>query len=1172
MPTRFKTGLMQLGSWEALFQPRPTLLDELIPGHHIRFYRGRELRFSGKITEPGRIEDGAIVISGPGPEDWLGSDDKHGAAREPQDYTSLRTDQIVDNLLFRQDGSRALNPGTLSLGNVIGLFSTGYKTAQSKIRTLAASTRTEYRINHDAFTLDWAGNTNGGKIGTTRSIVFAKAARTAKRVTYEPTAFEAAGKVVVLGAGEGAQIIVSTATAALPAAWKDWKNDPYQADLIVDAPNADTAEQAGFVASAQLGLHQSLRKRAEVELSSDRRLADLAEGDTVYVYEPQVLEDLTQAVRYKGRLYPAVALRVQTIDVECGPGWRLVLRKPDGTEKDLTKYARPFLSKSARVVLTLSSEPEQFYDIDISEVVTDTRTTPQPGDPSADTTIPAAPAGLTVTPSTYEDYAGQQRARLKFSWTAVTQNTDATAIQDLQGYIVRYRRVAGSPTAWETIDVFAPTVEAAAEDLPVGITWEAQVLAYDTNGNESAWAPASPVNTSSSIDTTPPPQPMTPVATGGIGMVFVEWDHKDASNNAMPPDIRWYEVHASTSSGFTPTPSTLKGETNATLFSFNAGTGTYFVKLIAVDYAGNKSTASAQSGGATSRLVGTVDIDVQAVSAANIADGAVATAKLADGAVITPKIAAGVITADKLVVGNFDNLVEDPSFEKNSVRWASRQNGFTNVIDPTNSRVGTRCGRLQGAGEGVERFVYIPAGSVAAGLDGRVDCRAGDEFYYEFFAKSSAGTNNNIALFVRFVDAAGVELTFIQASGQLAPTTTYTQISGVFTAPNLASYWEAYVTTFTGLNGTWFTDTFYMKKTVISAYISDAAIITAKIADAAITTAKIVDAAIVTAKIGNLAVNTAQIADLAVNTAKLGDAVITTAKIADLAVVTAKIADAAINNAKLQDAQITNAKIADATIQSAKIVSLVADKIATGSLVAAVDITSGIIRTGSGNPRAELDSAGLQLISTSGQGATNFANDAQAVHWHRNGGGLYGELRGRFTTGGIQEVMANVKDIEGSGHARFFGQVFDGGGATAAQVGAVIDASAGPYQAFIRAWDGGAVSSRVECFGTAQSGGHKIYIEGLARLSGAGMIYENGFTAAASGVTAGSFATVAVSYGTAFPASVGAPYIVGGMRDGTSERGNWRAINRTTSGCDIVLANMTTITETYGMVGLPVIP
>ncbi len=1161
---------MSLGSWEARFRPDPDLLDKLIVGRHIRFYRGEELHFSGVITEARRDGD-QIVASGPGPEFWLGSDAKFGTVRAPVTYTNLRTDQIVDNLLYRQDGTRALNPGTLSLGNVIASYTVRYKTSRAAIQQLAAFTRTEYRINHDLFTFDWAGNTNGGKVGSTKTIVLSEEAGTATAVReYEPTAFKAVSKVYALGAGEGAAMIVKTATAVLPSAWKDWNNLTFQRDMVVDAPEADTAEEAQFVANAQAGLHGVERKKAEVLLAGDWLLGEFREGDTIYVHKALVLEDIANSIAYNNDLYPALALRVADLDVTAGPGWRIVLRSPDGTEEDLTALAD--LPAESSVIVHLTGEPDQFFEIDTEEILTDTRLDPQPPDPNADPTIPAAPAGLTLTVSNYEDYAGQQRARLKFAWTAVTLNTDGSPIIDLQGYIVRYRRVAGSPTAWETLDVPAPTVEVAAEDLPVGIVWEAQVAALDQNNNQSSWAPASPVNTTSSIDTTPPPQPMTPIATGGIGMVFVEWDHKDASANPMPPDIRWYEVHASTTSGFTPTPSTLKGETNATLFAFNVGTGTYFVKLIAVDYAGNKSTASAQSGGAISRLVQTVDIDVQAVSAANIADGAVATAKLADGAVVTAKIAAGVITADKLVVGNFDNLVEDPSFEKNSVRWASRQNGFTNVIDPTNSRVGTRCGRLQGAGEGVERYVYIPAGSIAAGLDGRVDCRAGDEFYYEFFAKSSAGTNNNIALFVRFLDAAGVELTFIQASGQLAPTTTYTQISGVFTAPSLASYWEAYVSTFTGLNGTWFTDTFYMKKTVISAFISDAAIITAKIADATITTAKIVDAAIVTAKIGNLAVNTAQIADLAVSTAKLGDVVVTTAKIADLAVVNAKIADAAINNAKIQDAQITNAKIADATIQSAKIVSLAADKIATGSLVATIDITSGIMRTGSGNPRAELDSAGLQLISTSGQGSTNFANDALAVHWHRNGGGLYGEVRGRFTTGGIQEVLANVKDIEGSGNARFVGQVFDGGGATAAQVGAVIDASAGPYQAFIRAWDGGAVASRVECFGTEQSGGHKVYIQGLARLSGAGMIYENGFTAAASGVTAGSFATVSVSYGTAFPSSIGAPYIVGGMRDGTSERGNWRAINRTTSGCDIVLANMTTITETYGMVGLPVIP
>src|SRR5206468_1433699 len=88
--------------------------------------------------------------------------------------------------------------------------------------------------------------------------------------------------------------------------------------------------------------------------------------------------------------------------------------------------------------------------------------------------------------------------------------------------------------------------------------------------------------------------------------------------------------------------------------------------------------------------------------------------------------------------------------------------------------------------------------------------------------------------------------------------------------------------------------------------------------------------------------------------------------IADLAIATAKIQDGAITNAKIGNLQVDNAKIADGTIQSAKIYKLTADKIDVGNLQVSVTLTSGSIRTGSGNPRVELTSAGLKAYNSSG--------------------------------------------------------------------------------------------------------------------------------------------------------------------------------------------------------------
>lgn len=912
--SRLTNRFMGIGGFEQTFEARPHLLRKFIPGRHLIFRRGAEVYWTGVITEPGRREGDQIIVQGAGIEWWGGEDDKHGAVRLPQTVTNLRTDQIVDNLLFRTNGNRWLNPGVLNLGNIIDSFSWAYEGARHVIRRLARMTRTEYRARPD-FTFDWAGNNNGGRIGQTRAFVLAEEAGTARSVSYEPSAFHIAGRVYALGRGEGEEIMVREATTALPAEWKDWAGNPMERDFVVDAPNADTPQEAQFVADAQLGSHSQIRREATVELSDDSLLAHFDEGDEVYVYKRLVLEDPVVEVFFRERNWPAVKMRVMEVEVETGTGWSVALRDENANEEDLTELAG--FTQEPKVIVKLSSDPDSWYEGDDTDaIVTDVRR-----EGTEDTLAPAAPAGLTITDSTYKDYAGIQHARLLFDWTPVTTNADGTPITDLQRYLVRFRRVTGNPSdPWEELEAAADQSAAVAEDLAVGLSWEGQVRAEDSAGNVSAWAPAAPVNTDSDIDTTPPPQPKAPTVVAGIKQLHVTWDYVDASDQPMPPDVRWYEVHASQTTGFAPAPSTKVGETNGTMISFDAEPGTWYVRLVAIDFAGNASAASAQSAAATIIKIQGVDIDVQAVSAANIADGAIATAKLADGAVTIEKLAAGTIIADTIVVGNFDNLAHDQSFEKSAVGtiptgthadppgyWfviAGSGGGAQVVSDPTNARTGAQCAKVSGN-----------AGSYVIRNRNLVDARAGDEFYIEGFVKTLNDATGTGGVRIAWLDEDFVELSATPFVGS-APGNVQTQRSGVATAPANTVYARAEFLGNDQTTGDWFFDDLYLHKRVVSAYISDAAIITAKIADASITTAKIVDAQIVSAKIANLAVGTAHIQDLAVS----------------------------------------NAKIAD----------LVADKITTGNLVATMTVTGGRIRTGSSGNRVELDQNGLRVYDTGG--------------------------------------------------------------------------------------------------------------------------------------------------------------------------------------------------------------
>ena len=115
--------------------------------------------------------------------------------------------------------------------------------------------------------------------------------------------------------------------------------------------------------------------------------------------------------------------------------------------------------------------------------------------------------------------------------------------------------------------------------------------------------------------------PSTPTLTGGVQSIMVTWDGLTSTGELYPYESAVVEVHQSTTTGFTPSASTLKGELrypgNLTITGLTAGT-TYHFKLRGRDAAGNFTTASAQASGTTGLTTtndyGTGSIDAGAVS------------------------------------------------------------------------------------------------------------------------------------------------------------------------------------------------------------------------------------------------------------------------------------------------------------------------------------------------------------------------------------------------------------------------------------------------------------------------------------------------------------------------------------------------------------------------------
>lgn len=269
--------------------------------------------------------------------------------------------------------------------------------------------------------------------------------------------------------------------------------------------------------------------------------------------------------------------------------------------------------------------------------------------PTVDTTIPSAPASCSITSATYLETDGQIRAQITVTWAAVTTNTDATAISDLDRYEVQYFTASSPlipPSQWSVSQIVdSSTTTAYFGPFAPGSSVTARVRAVDTNGNEGAYTASSPTTVVS--DTTPPVAPSTPAVVTQFRGIQVTWNGLDNLGNAMAGDFDHLDLHVSTTSGFTPTTGTKVDSirTRGGVFSVQGLTygTTYFAKLVAYDTTGNASAASAQASATPQTLV-SPDVPGLFITNAMIAALAVDDAKIAT--VSAGKITVGTLVAD----------------------------------------------------------------------------------------------------------------------------------------------------------------------------------------------------------------------------------------------------------------------------------------------------------------------------------------------------------------------------------------------------------------------------------------------------------------------------------------------------------------------------------------------
>lgn len=280
------------------------------------------------------------------------------------------------------------------------------------------------------------------------------------------------------------------------------------------------------------------------------------------------------------------------------------------------RYASTTYSSQVMTVRTV----DQFGQESTGASATATPASPFGGD----TTPPSTPTGLTAVITTTN--TADLRTTALVSWTAVADT-------DLSEYRVQYR--AAGTTDWSTIFVPKDATSTLVTGLRPYVNYEFRILAADFAANQSAYTA---VVTALGATNNAPSVPQAPGAASNTMQVQVTPTGLNATGTAMESDVAFYEVYASTTTGFTPAAANQLGTipvgpAMAATFPLPATGGTanqtWFIKVIAVDNQGLKSTASAQASASPTLITAT-----------NIVDATITSAKITS------------LNADKLTAGS----------------------------------------------------------------------------------------------------------------------------------------------------------------------------------------------------------------------------------------------------------------------------------------------------------------------------------------------------------------------------------------------------------------------------------------------------------------------------------------------------------------------------------------
>lgn len=600
-------------------------------------------RYVGVVRRIKNADDGRtnliqddIRISGVGTAFWLGDDDGKGYVIESlTDFTAANFTTVMNTLR-----PSSVNNGTIY--TVTGSYSGRhqYETPRSAIQYVCETMSTGtipvgWKVSNDIKL--YAGPEDQLFVTNPQCIIMRKGSTQGEdmfmralpsTVDMDEDMEDFATRVVMLAESDGDTFATGTADIATVApgvnVYKDINGNALtltklvsESDTVVE--NADTR--------AELALREVITPHRTLTLAADDYdiHGTFEVGDYIYVYDPDAaLVDTTNEVQIRGVRVNPVKLRVTEVDWPITEGYTVAHRDADGNWMDITDYIHFEEEQTSRVVVG-------DYNRELTgskQSVSDRTGALNP----IDNTVPDQVDWITSSFQTtnYVDAQGNAKARQKLVW-GTPVNVGGSAITDGSHYEVQYKLdtgsqysqtwAAASTLTWDALNTWQQPVEpddaqwqtvivpwgetsTIIHELPVGTGFDYRIRAVDKGNNQGAWSVEETWITSE--DNIPPSPPAAPVVAGSAIAIQVVHELGKASGGTfnLENDLAHLEVHYSLDEGFTPTDSSLAGRLRADKGMMTANTaaiGTFpipetdavYVKVIAVDMGGNRSSASA---------------------------------------------------------------------------------------------------------------------------------------------------------------------------------------------------------------------------------------------------------------------------------------------------------------------------------------------------------------------------------------------------------------------------------------------------------------------------------------------------------------------------------------------------------------------------------------------------